>query len=137
MTQLIFAKKKKITPLMKRVADKEHVDPEFVMDKISKGRIVIPNNAKHDVILPCGIGCASTERDRTLLCRVEGQRLPVAGYCVRLPCGASNAGQNYHTGGARQPQKCYRLSEGDDGAARGLAWRAASLKIPRKINTSR
>ncbi len=41
---------------MKRVADKEHVDPEFVMDKISKGRIVIPNNAKHDVILPCGIG---------------------------------------------------------------------------------
>ncbi|MBU0701934.1 phosphomethylpyrimidine synthase ThiC [bacterium] len=43
-TQLELARKGEITALMQEVAQNEGVSPEFVMDGIAAGRIVIPNN---------------------------------------------------------------------------------------------
>jgi len=45
-----------ITPEMKTVAEKEHVDAVWVREQVAKGRVVIPANARHDHLIPCGIG---------------------------------------------------------------------------------
>lgn len=56
MTQLEFAKKGKITPQMRSVAKDEGVSAQFILKGVAKGRIVIPNNIKHRISKPCGIG---------------------------------------------------------------------------------
>jgi len=47
MTQLEWAKKKKITSEMKRVARDEGLTPEYIRSCIAEGTIVIPVNIKH------------------------------------------------------------------------------------------
>jgi len=56
MTQLEKARSGDITPEMKTVAEKEHVDVVWLRDKLAKGRVVIPFNERHDRLIPCGIG---------------------------------------------------------------------------------
>jgi len=56
MTQLESAKNNIITPLIKRVARKEKVNPEFLLKNIKSGRIVIPHNKNRKIAKPCGIG---------------------------------------------------------------------------------
>ena len=56
-TQMEAAKHGFVTEEMKIVAKKENVSEEFLLEKISKGEIVIPRNKKHNSISPEGIGC--------------------------------------------------------------------------------
>ncbi len=56
MTQLEAARKGKITPQMRKVAREEGQEPEFIREKIARGRIVIPYNKKHRPEKVYGIG---------------------------------------------------------------------------------
>ena len=56
MTQLDLARTGKISSEMRRVANDEGVDPEFIRRGIAKGRIVIPRNIRHKLSSLCGIG---------------------------------------------------------------------------------
>ena len=56
MTQLEKARLGAITPEMETVAKKEQVDVGWLRDQVAKGRIVIPANARHERLVPCGIG---------------------------------------------------------------------------------
>lgn len=56
MTQLETAKRGTISTEMRRVANNEGVDPEFVRRGIAKGTIVIPKNIRHKLGSLCGIG---------------------------------------------------------------------------------
>ena len=56
MTQLESAKKNIITPLMRRVARLEGVNPGSLMRLIAKGKVVIPLNKNHKIKKPCAVG---------------------------------------------------------------------------------
>jgi len=56
MTQLEKARAGVTTPEMKAVAEKEEVDIQWLMEKIARGRIVIPANVNHEGRQACGIG---------------------------------------------------------------------------------
>ncbi len=56
MTQITQARAGKITPAMKKVAEKEQVSPEFIARGVAQGTIVIPANIKHPNLDPVGIG---------------------------------------------------------------------------------
>lgn len=57
MTQLSLAKKKKISPLMKKAAKTENVRAEFLRQGMEKGEIVIPvSRLRRDLACPCAIG---------------------------------------------------------------------------------
>ncbi|NIR12834.1 MAG: phosphomethylpyrimidine synthase, partial [Desulfobacterales bacterium] len=56
MTQLAKARAGIITPEMEVVAEKEQVDAVTLRDKVAQGRVVIPANAKHKGLEPCGVG---------------------------------------------------------------------------------
>ncbi|MFC1535352.1 phosphomethylpyrimidine synthase ThiC [Thermodesulfobacteriota bacterium] len=56
MTQLAKARAGITTPEMKIVAEKEHVDVNWLRDRIAEGRVVIPANINHKGLDPCGIG---------------------------------------------------------------------------------
>lgn len=56
MTQLEYAKKNIITPLIRRIAADEEVSPASLMQRIEQGRVVIPLNNTHRIKKPCGIG---------------------------------------------------------------------------------
>lgn len=56
MTQLEYAKKGILTPLIKKVARQEGVNPQTVLRHIRDGWIVIPLNNNHNIKKPCGIG---------------------------------------------------------------------------------
>jgi len=56
MTQLEAAKNNSLTPLMKKVAGFEKVDPCFIMTGMKKGTIVVPLNKKRRISRPCAIG---------------------------------------------------------------------------------
>ncbi len=60
VTQLHFAKNGVITQQMKRVAEKEKLDPEVIRAEIARGRLVIPANINHRNLDPVGIGDAVT-----------------------------------------------------------------------------
>ena len=47
MTQLQAAREGKITPEMRRVAQRENATPEFIRDEVARGRLVIPANVRH------------------------------------------------------------------------------------------
>ena len=55
-TQMEAAKKGIITPEMKIVAEKEHMDIEKLRELIAKGEVAIPCNINHKSISPEGIG---------------------------------------------------------------------------------
>ena len=46
-TQLGFARRGEITPAMKRVAEREGLDPELIRSEIARGRLIIPANIHH------------------------------------------------------------------------------------------
>ena len=56
MTQMIKARKGKITEEMEMVALQEGVSPKFVRDGVASGRIVIPKNKNRNRSKICGIG---------------------------------------------------------------------------------
>lgn len=56
MTQIEYAKKNIITPLVKRIAKEEGIAPVKLMQLIKNGKAVIPLNKKHNIKKPCGIG---------------------------------------------------------------------------------
>ncbi|HHT9104580.1 MAG TPA: phosphomethylpyrimidine synthase ThiC [Candidatus Wujingus californicus] len=56
MTQLQQARKNIITFEMKQVAKDEDVDPEYIRENISEGKIIIPVNRKRKATKFCGIG---------------------------------------------------------------------------------
>lgn len=56
MTQLKQARSGEITPEMKTVAKDEQVDAVWLRDQIAAGRVVIPANARHESLVPCGVG---------------------------------------------------------------------------------
>jgi len=56
MTQLELARKGIVSPQIKHVAEKEGVEPDFVIQGLAEGKIVIPANANHTNLAPCGIG---------------------------------------------------------------------------------
>ena len=61
-TQLTSARKGIVTEAMKRVAEFENRDPEFIRAGVAKGTIVIPANIRHENLQPMGIGrCLKTK----------------------------------------------------------------------------
>jgi len=56
MTQLKKARSGEITPEMKTVAKDEQVDAVWLRDQIAVGRVVIPANARHERLVPRGVG---------------------------------------------------------------------------------
>jgi phosphomethylpyrimidine synthase len=46
-TQLSAARAGSITPAMRRVAERERLDPELIRDEVARGRLVIPANVNH------------------------------------------------------------------------------------------
>ncbi len=59
MTQLQSARKRIVTPQMRRVAERERVSPEFIMDQVARGHMVIPANTVHIA----GAGSAEAKLD--------------------------------------------------------------------------
>ncbi len=55
-TQMHHARKGAVTPEMRRVAEREGVEPEFIRDEVARGRMVIPANVRHQSLDPMGIG---------------------------------------------------------------------------------
>ncbi len=56
MTQLELARNGIISPAMQAVAELESLEPEYVRQGLAEGTIVIPANAHHRGLEPCGIG---------------------------------------------------------------------------------
>jgi phosphomethylpyrimidine synthase len=56
MTQLDYAKKNIITPLMRKVAHLEGVKPNELMRFMRLGQAVIPLNKNHKIAKPCAVG---------------------------------------------------------------------------------
>ncbi len=56
MTQLEYAKKNKITPLMRAIALKERLRPGKLLEYIKSGRAVILKNKTHNIPKPCAVG---------------------------------------------------------------------------------
>ncbi|MFH1776214.1 MAG: phosphomethylpyrimidine synthase ThiC [Candidatus Omnitrophota bacterium] len=56
MTLLEKARKRKITPEIRAVAKLENLSPEFVLDCVATGKVVIPQNKQKKIKKPCGIG---------------------------------------------------------------------------------
>ncbi|WAW15410.1 phosphomethylpyrimidine synthase ThiC [Peptostreptococcus equinus] len=55
-TQMDAAKKGILTQQMKRVAEKEFIDPKVLMQRVAKGEIAIPANKNHKSLLAEGVG---------------------------------------------------------------------------------
>lgn len=56
MTILESAKKKILTPLIKKIAHEENQNPNLILKWIKEGRVVILQNLRHKLQKPCGIG---------------------------------------------------------------------------------
>lgn len=56
MTQLEAAKKKRITEKMRSAAQAEGVSPQFIMQGLSQGTIVVPSNSTREIKKYCAIG---------------------------------------------------------------------------------
>jgi phosphomethylpyrimidine synthase len=55
-TQMRFARQNVVTAEMRRVAEREALDPELVRAEVARGRMVIPANVNHASLDPMGIG---------------------------------------------------------------------------------
>jgi len=60
VTQMHYARKGETTDAMRRVAEREGLEPELVRDEVAKGRLIIPANIHHRALDPQGIGDAVT-----------------------------------------------------------------------------
>lgn len=56
MTQLEYAKNNIVSPLMKKIAHSEGINPGLILKRVKEGRVVMPLNKKHKVRFVCGIG---------------------------------------------------------------------------------
>jgi len=56
MTQLELARKGTASPQVKQVAEKESVQADFIVRGLAAGEIIVPANAGHTNLIPCGIG---------------------------------------------------------------------------------
>ena len=56
MTQLELAQKNIVSPHVEHVAEKEGVETDFILQGLAEGTIIIPANANHANLSPCGIG---------------------------------------------------------------------------------
>src|SRR5687768_11428812 len=56
VTQMHLARKGEVTPEMRRVAEREQVEPEMIRAEVARGRMVIPANVHHASLDPMGIG---------------------------------------------------------------------------------
>ncbi|MDD5665132.1 MAG: phosphomethylpyrimidine synthase ThiC [Candidatus Omnitrophica bacterium] len=56
MTQLEYAKNNKLTPLMKRIAKEEGVNPHDLLRNIKNGSLVILKNSSRRLKKPCAVG---------------------------------------------------------------------------------
>lgn len=56
MTQMLAARAGEITSAMRRVAEKENVNPEIIRQGVAEGTIVIPANINHKSLDPAGFG---------------------------------------------------------------------------------
>ena len=56
MTQIELARKGTISPQVESVAQKEGLEADFVLQGLLEGKIIIPANARHENLVPCGIG---------------------------------------------------------------------------------
>ena len=61
-TQMDAARKGIKTEQLRRVAEKEHIDEDRLMDLVAKGQAVIPANKAHKCLDPDGIGQALTTK---------------------------------------------------------------------------
>jgi phosphomethylpyrimidine synthase len=59
VTQMFHARRGTITPEMRRVAERENVEPDFIRDEVARGRMVIPANVRHASLDPMAIGINS------------------------------------------------------------------------------
>ena len=62
VTQLAFARQGIITEAMKRVAEREGLDPELIRAEVARGRLIIPANIHHlaTSLDPMGVGIVAT-----------------------------------------------------------------------------
>jgi phosphomethylpyrimidine synthase len=62
LTQLYYARQGVITDAMRRVAEREGLEPEVVRQEVARGRLVIPANVNHLAMRldPIGIGLAAS-----------------------------------------------------------------------------
>jgi phosphomethylpyrimidine synthase len=56
MTLLEYAKNNIVTPLIRRIARNEGLDPSELLRSVKEGKAVIPKNLTHCLKSPCGIG---------------------------------------------------------------------------------
>jgi phosphomethylpyrimidine synthase len=56
MTQLELARNGIVSPQATHVAETEGVGTDFILQGLSEGKIIIPANANHTNLIPCGIG---------------------------------------------------------------------------------
>ncbi|MFQ5771168.1 MAG: phosphomethylpyrimidine synthase ThiC, partial [bacterium] len=56
LTQMHFARQGVVTEEMQHVAQREHVEPEFVRKEVAEGRAIIPANINHPELEPMIIG---------------------------------------------------------------------------------
>lgn len=57
MTQLEYAKCDKLTPLMRKIAHEEGLNPKRLLRYIKTGQAVILKNKIHNIPRPCAVGC--------------------------------------------------------------------------------
>ncbi|MCJ7811668.1 MAG: phosphomethylpyrimidine synthase ThiC, partial [Dehalococcoidia bacterium] len=62
LTQLHYARQGVITDAMRRVAEREGLEPDVVRQEVARGRLVIPANVNHLAMRldPIGIGLAAS-----------------------------------------------------------------------------
>ncbi len=60
VTQMHYARKGEVTPQMRRVAERDGLDPELVRQEVAAGRMVVPANVNHRALDPMGIGKAAS-----------------------------------------------------------------------------
>lgn len=56
MNQLEHARQGTVTREMEEVATSEGIDPQFILEEMAAGHIIIPRNKRHTTIAPIGIG---------------------------------------------------------------------------------
>lgn len=55
-TQREYALAGEITPQMKRVAEREGLEPEVILERVARGTVAVPANNRHLSLDPCGVG---------------------------------------------------------------------------------
>ena len=62
VTQLAFARRRVITQAMRRVAEREGLDPELIRSELARGRLIIPANIHHlaSSLDPMGVGIVAS-----------------------------------------------------------------------------